>query len=213
MAMGSIDLNSFFLIANWVNTSPLLLKFWVLIFTYKCCLASIEIPIVEIRQPYDHLISRMGFPLLVRWEIPIVELRRSYDHFLFTMQFSVLVRQGIPIVDIRQCYHNLISTMWFPILIRSYLYWMGAQGPGACFHTKLPSYWNAKSHCVNETVVKLSHLHNGISYAGNMASLYWHQPLVLCVTRSSGALIHVLTLSVRVNLNTPANLINLQVMG
>ena len=40
---------------------------WGLIqYTLRCCLTSIGIPIVEIRQSYDLLISTVGFPILVR---------------------------------------------------------------------------------------------------------------------------------------------------
>ena len=37
----------------------------------RCHLTSIGNPIVEIRRPYDHLISTMGFPILVRWHLYI----------------------------------------------------------------------------------------------------------------------------------------------
>ena len=36
------------------------------------------------------------------------------------------------------------------------------------------SYQYRKSHCGDETAARLSYLHNGISYNGNMASLYWN---------------------------------------
>ena len=35
------------------------------------------------------------------------------------------------------------------------------------------SYQCGKSHCGNKTIVRLSYLRNGISYTGEMASLYW----------------------------------------
>ena len=38
----------------------------------RCHLTSIGIPIGQIRQSYDHLISTMGFPILVRWKIFIL---------------------------------------------------------------------------------------------------------------------------------------------
>ena len=33
-----------------------------------------------------------------------------------------------------------------------------------------------KSHCGDKTVVRSSYLHNGISYAGKMSSIYWITP-------------------------------------
>ena len=37
----------------------------------------------------------------------------------------------------------------------------------------MPSYQYRKSHCGDKTVVRSSHLHNGISCTGKMTSLYW----------------------------------------
>ena len=44
---------------------------------------------------------------------------------------------------------------------------------GARFNIKMSSYQYRKSHCGDKTVVRLSYLHNGISYAGKMSSFYW----------------------------------------
>ena len=38
---------------------------------------------------------------------------------------------------------------------------------------KMSSYQYRKSHCGDKTVVRSSYLHNGISYTGKTASLYW----------------------------------------
>ena len=45
--------------------------------------------------------------------------------------------------------------------------------PGPWFNIKMSSYRYRKSHCGDKTVVRSSYLHNGISYTGKMASLYW----------------------------------------
>ena len=45
--------------------------------------------------------------------------------------------------------------------------------PGGRINIKMPSYQYRKSHCGDKTVVRSSYLHNGISYTGKMASLYW----------------------------------------
>ena len=42
----------------------------------------------------------------------------------------------------------------------------------------MSSYQYRKSHCGDKTVVRSSYLHNGISYAGKMSSLYWIGALV-----------------------------------
>ena len=43
----------------------------------------------------------------------------------------------------------------------------------------MSSYQYRKSHCGDKTVVRSSYLHNGISYAGKMVSLYWIGALVV----------------------------------
>ena len=49
---------------------------------------------------------------------------------------------------------------------------------GPWFNIDMSSYQYRTSHCGDKTVVRLSYLHNGISYTGKMASLYWISPLV-----------------------------------
>ena len=49
--------------------------------------------------------------------------------------------------------------------------------PGPRFNIKMSSYQYRKSHCGDKTVVRSSYLHNGISYTGKTASLYWFSPL------------------------------------
>ena len=41
---------------------------------------------------------------------------------------------------------------------------------------KMPSYQYRKSHCGDKTILRPSYFHNGISYTGKMASLYWISP-------------------------------------
>ena len=49
---------------------------------------------------------------------------------------------------------------------------------GPRFNIKM-SYQYRKSHCGDQTVVRSSYLHNGISYTGKTASLYWIGLLLL----------------------------------
>ena len=44
--------------------------------------------------------------------------------------------------------------------------------PGPRFNIKI-SYQYRKSHCGDKIVLRLSYLHNGISYTGKMTSSYW----------------------------------------
>ena len=48
------------------------------------------------------------------------------------------------------------------------------------FNIKMQFYQYRKSHCGDKTV---SYLHNGISYTGKMASLYWIRALMITKTR------------------------------
>ena len=48
---------------------------------------------------------------------------------------------------------------------------------GGWFNKKMPSYQYRKSHCGDKTILRPSYLHNGISYTGKMASLYWIRAL------------------------------------
>ena len=45
--------------------------------------------------------------------------------------------------------------------------------PAGWFNKKMPSYQYRKSHCGDKTILRQSYLHNGISYTGKTASLYW----------------------------------------
>ena len=44
---------------------------------------------------------------------------------------------------------------------------------GPQFNIKMSSYQYSKSHCGDETILRPSYLHSGISYTGKMTSLYW----------------------------------------
>ena len=52
------------------------------------------------------------------------------------------------------------------------------QHPGLRFNIKMTSYQYRKSHCGDKTILRPSYLHNGISYTGKMASLYWIRALM-----------------------------------
>ena len=72
---------------------------------------------------------------------------------------------------------------WF---IRSHL------ATGRPYLCSTASYQYRKSHCGDKTVISSSYLHNGISYTGKMASLYWTTPLELGILdpwKSNGAFV------------------------
>ena len=45
--------------------------------------------------------------------------------------------------------------------------------PGLWFNITMTFYKYRKSHCGDKMVIRLSYLHNSISYTGKMTSLYW----------------------------------------
>ena len=51
--------------------------------------------------------------------------------------------------------------------------------PGAWFNIKMSSYQYRKPHCGDKTILRPSYFHNGISYTGEVTSLYWIRGLVL----------------------------------
>ena len=52
---------------------------------------------------------------------------------------------------------------------------------------KISSYQYRKSHCGDKTVVRSSYLHNGITYADRMSSLYWIRALVTHACQWTGS--------------------------
>ena len=70
---------------------------------------------------------------------------------------------------------------------------------GPWFNIKMSSCQYRISHCGDETVVRSSYLHNGISYTGKMSSLYWIRALssqvwhlIIKIRRSHNHLIFIM---------------------
>ena len=61
-------------------------------------------------------------------------------------------------------FHTKNGTMTLPLLVTK---------TGPWFNIKMTSYQYRKSHCGDKTILRPSYLHNGISYAGKITSLYW----------------------------------------
>ena len=57
--------------------------------------------------------------------------------------------------------------------------WSWWRYTGPRFNIKISSYQYRKSHCGDKTVIRSSYLHNGISYTGEMSSLYYATALTL----------------------------------
>ena len=94
-----------------------------------------------------------------------------------------------------QCFHCLITRVGYlaeisllytdctdfdrrnQILVEAYIYtliyYFIFYTSGGWFNIKVSSYQYRKSHCGDKTILLPSYLHNGISYTGKIASLYW----------------------------------------
>ena len=75
-------------------------------------------------------------------------------------------------VHTTQCRYNVVYLLpnphtRHPICIKALL------RTGPWFNIKMSSYQYRKPHCGDKTILRPSYLHNGISYTGKMASLYW----------------------------------------
>ena len=64
--------------------------------------------------------------------------------------------------------HGPIPIPNCPMLAHILLHW-----PGPWFNIKTLFYHYRKYHYGDKTILRLSYLHNGISYTGKTASLYW----------------------------------------
>ena len=106
----------------------------------------------------------------------------GYFYGLKHLSCAKLVRNRIGCQPISNT--NYTADSWSVILQsrKKKLFWGSSQcseTPGGWFNIKMPSYQYRKSHCGEKTIVRSSYLHNGISYTGRMASLYWIGALCL----------------------------------
>ena len=73
-----------------------------------------------------------------------------------------------PIINIRwsdDCFIFIMGILWKMVFILKLC-------PGPRFNINTTSHQYRKSHCGDKTILRLSHLHNGISYTGKTTSLY-----------------------------------------
>ena len=87
------------------------------------------------------------------------------------------------------CHWLVVARLPAPVLIKNpitlpligwdMIHWRDRKPrcPGPRFNTKISSYQYRKSHCADKTILRPSYLHNGISYTGKTASLYWIRAL------------------------------------
>ena len=91
----------------------------------KMCFYQQRKTIVSIGWFYNHLISRMGFSILLRKYINIYILLRKYINWFCSISIHMKMcfyQQRKTIVSIGWFYNHLISRMGFSILLRTHLY-------------------------------------------------------------------------------------------
>ena len=114
---------------------------------------------------------------------------RLYCQFESCDSISVKVYSNIQIFFPENPFENVvckISTILFRpqcFMWHSVIQWGGWGG----FNIKTPSYQYRKSHYGDKTILRPSYLHNGISYAGKMTSLYWIRVLISMRWKPNGS--------------------------
>ena len=107
-------------------------------------------------------------------------------HWILTQaaknEFSVLDHSVQYVVHICVFFSHWLRTCWD--LGRRW--WPGCcdmckigMWPGPWFSIKMSSYQYRKSHCGDKTILRLSYLHNGISFTGKTTSLHWIGALII----------------------------------
>ena len=110
---------------------------------------------------YRSVVVQIGeYRQLGAW-VDWTDVRAKFPGY-FQVVKSYLVEDGI-----------VFSTLPMPWLIIT----LRHKEPGPRFNINMPSYQYRKSICGDKAVVRSSYLHNGISYAGKMTSLYWIRAL------------------------------------
>ena len=72
---------------------------------------------------------------------------------------------------------NTVNILEFISMFDDGLAQFGAKISGPWFNIKTPYFQYRESHYGDKTILRPSYLHNGISYTGKTASLYWIQAL------------------------------------
>ena len=111
-------------------------------------------------------------------KVPHATLSIKWHHYLgltiITPQIYSAVQEISPWLFCGKAKHNLpIPSNMYIVL----LWFVVDKSSGPWFNIKMSSYQYWKSHCGDKTIWHPSYLHNGISYTGKTASLYWIRPL------------------------------------
>ena len=98
---------------------------------------------------------------------------------------SVLCSQDIVIGLVQDSSNSIANALeLLQSCTKPSMWWSGPR-----FNIKMPCYQYRKSHCGDKTILRPSYLHNGISYTGKMASLYWIRALAVLDSWVSVAMI------------------------
>ena len=131
------------------NAFSLLLILFMYVFA--CILISSKIIVHDFCLPYFHVSNSALF-------LPSTTVIFFHVHSLDTLYCSYIL------MYFNQQIQWAVMLYWL-----SYIHYMYS---GPQFNIKMTSYQYRKSHCGDKMILRLSYLHNGISYTGKTTSLY-----------------------------------------
>ena len=100
-----------------------------------------------------------SYPCKLPEETIIYSGRTAIDCDLLNWNVNLIVAREIDL-----CHAECECVVWKETTRRQ---------PGLSFNINMSSYQYRKSLCGDKMILRPSYLHNGISYTGKMASLYW----------------------------------------
>ena len=110
------------------------------------------------------------FSLLSAWPLPCRIYFRTYKNMF---GFSIISKHWESTGSWNPSSWKTRAYLYYTTIIMTDMMTWWHKEPGPRFNIKMTSYQYRKSHCGDKTILRPSYLHNGISYTGKTASLYW----------------------------------------
>ena len=158
---------------NFFHQHQSITAFWLVFSTFLCKKICLHIghQVINISKSWcaNVILQKLAFPC-TNWLL--VDIVNPGPHLCYLKAVGlpecwVIWQQWLHIKDQWECY-------WIPWRVG----WTGVGwDAGPRFNIKMSFYLDRKSYCGDKTVVWSSYLHNGISYTGEITSLYWIRAL------------------------------------
>ena len=122
----------------------------------------------------SHLLTKhlaqnlISFSVYSMWIICPLPNTHIYKRILF----KVIIFICVMLYNRQSNVDRLVASFQTCLILNmvNYVFW-AISGPW--FNDSMSSYQYRKSHCGDKTILRSSHLHNGISYSGKTTYLYW----------------------------------------